>query len=114
MKVNGIVSIAISVVLMFLIGILGFSLVEYYDVTSIIVVGAPLLVIARFADLNIRDYITRERHMQILISTFVTTLLVVGLLVGAFFIYTNVLNNMDIYKTVIEALNITPLLKYVQ
>lgn len=114
MKVSNLISILVSVVVIFITAILSFSLVEYYDVASIIVVGLPLIIVARFADLNIRDYITRERHMQILISTFVTTVLVAGLIVGAYFLYTNVLNNMDIYKTIIEALNIKPLLKYVQ
>ncbi len=114
MKIKNLVSIIISIIVIFISSILLFSLVEYYDLESFILVGGPLIIITRFADLCIRDFITRERHKQVLVSTFITTLLLVVLFAAGYFVYTNVLGNIDIYKVVIESFNITSLLKYVK
>ena len=114
MKIKNLLLIFISIIVMFVSSILLFNVVEYYDLESFISVGAVLILVTRFADLSIRDFITSKRHKQALVSTFITTLLLIAIFVAGYFVYTNVLMNMDIFKFIIESLNITPLLKFVK
>ena len=106
-------SIIISAVFLFALSVILFSLVEYYDVQSFAVVGLPILFIMRFIDLSIRDRIMKAREMQTLIATFVSTLILIAVCVGAFVVYTQVLSNVDIFKAVVELLNVKPFLSYV-
>ncbi len=114
MKVKGLISIVISIIIIFILSLFVYNTVLYYDLESFLFVGVPLLLVIRFADLAIRDFITNERHKQVLVSTFITTLVLIILFVASYFVYTSVLQNMDIFKTIIETFNITPLLKYVK
>ena len=113
MKIKNIVIFVISVAVMFAVSILYYSLIEYYDLESVLVVGLPLIIIARFADLSIRDFIAKDRHKQVLIATFITTLVYVSIFIAGYFMYTTVFNHIDIYKNIITALNIPSLSGFV-
>ena len=113
MKIKKIILLVISIIAMFISIILGYSLVEYYDLESIVYIGIPLLAIIRFSDLYIRDFISDIRHKQRLIATFVTTLVLIAFLIVGYIIF-KTLNSPDIYKFIIETFKISGLMQYVK
>lgn len=113
MKIKNIIIFVISVAIMFAVSILYYSLIEYYDLESVLIIGLPLIIIARFADLAIRDFIAKDRHEQVLVATFITTLVYIAIFVAGYFMYTNIFNHIDIYKNIITTFNISGLAKFV-
>ena len=109
----GVVFVPVCIILMLISNILFFNVVDYFDLSSILVAGTLFLIISWCADLYIRDYITDVRHKQKLVSTFITCLLFVILMIVSYFIYNNILNNLNIIQTIIKSLNIKFLIRFV-
>ena len=109
-KIKAILLILFNIVIIMATSILLFSTIEYYDLQSFAIVGIPTMIILRFADMGIRDCITKQRHMQTLVSTFISTIILILLLVASYFIYTKVLNNVDICKLVIDSVDLNKIL----
>lgn len=87
--------IIVGIVVMLLLSLVMADLITYYDFAAVMAFGIPTFVIIRLFDLYIYNLIAKKRRNQILVATFLTTIIMLAIFGITYFIYTNVLGSYD-------------------
>ena len=87
--------IIVGIVIMFFLSLVMADLITYYDFAAVMAFGIPTFVIIRLFDLYIYNLIAKKRRNQILVATFLTTIIMLAIFGITYFIYTNVLGSYD-------------------
>ena len=87
--------IVVGIVIMLFLSLVMADLITYYDFAAVMAFGIPTFVIIRLFDLYIYNLIAKKRRNQILVATFLTTIIMLAIFGITYFIYTNVLGSYD-------------------